>query len=177
MGDIYIWILFGAFILLIIGFIVYKVVREKLDARKEKKLLEEFKTEARKYSQSVVVTVNELIRLNQKELKSFEVSIGEMKMGDINFIASEYLKEMVKLDRFKRFVLPNPELELLVKHVNDLKDTKSNSWDSKCKNAIDFFAKEEQKAKDSMLEKEYEQEVEFMRQHYAFEKKKRIERR
>ncbi|UUD36401.1 FeoB-associated Cys-rich membrane protein [Mycoplasmopsis citelli] len=177
MADLYIWIIFGALIILIVGFIFYKIISEKITARKEKKLLIEFKAEAKAYTQSLTISVNRLIELNEEELNNFEVSVGKMKMKDINFIPAEYLKDLMNLDKFKRFVLPNPEFATFVKNLNNLKEIKANSWVSKCSKELSFFKEQANKVKQDISDEAYQKEINFLNQYYAFEKRKIIERR
>ncbi|UUM19703.1 MULTISPECIES: MHJ_0274 family protein [unclassified Mycoplasma] len=177
MGDIFIWIVFGALVSLVAGFFLFKTIKDKIDARKEKKLLEQFKAEAKEYSQTLIISINRLIELNEEELENFKVSIGDMKMKDINAIPIEYLNHVMTLDRFKRFVLPNPEMQDFVKNLNHLKDIKPNSWMKKCSKEIYFFKEQAKKAKELISEQDVQKEVDYLNQHYAFEKRKLIERR
>lgn len=127
-GTIVMFILLGAIILALLGFITYSYIRDKIKAKKTKREIQEFMLESKQYAKEIIIEINHIIKLNQEELEKFQVSVGKVKMADINYAGNYLINDIFERDRFKRYILANKEQHLtFLEHLKNLKEIKPNS--------------------------------------------------
>lgn len=129
--------------LLVLAIIIYVTVMVVKDKKAKKRLgkeREELKRIAAEAYISTVLDINEIIENNQKKLDKFVVSVGTYKMSDITNTAAVFLKETLKTDVFKTLYKNSPDYGEFYKNTEILANTKSNSWQKKLPQVIEYFA-------------------------------------
>ncbi len=131
------WIVLGALILIVVGFLVFTSIVER---RKNKKLKAE-KAKIDKIKESAIEHVSILINLiadfNSKKLKTFIPSVGKLKMSDINNLAKKELTNIENSDDIKYM----KEHDIFLKHFYNLLKEKSNNWNKKQAESLKYFIK------------------------------------
>lgn len=133
------WIVLGSLIGVVV---IFLVVTSTLDRKKKKKTglaKAELLKEASSAGKNISDKVNNVIKENEKTLKNFVPSVGDIKMSDINNKAKNSLKEIKSSRDFKllthdEFVAAKFELNIKV-----LIKEKSNNWAKRNKAEIKFF--------------------------------------
>ncbi len=135
MNGIVMWGILGALISIVIGFLI---VSAFLD-RKKRKLAKIEKAENDKMKETAVgnlsIIMNILIENNNKKLKDFVPSVGELKMSDINNMAKDEIK-YIKATKWFRFL---KEEDILMDNFSVFIKEKSNNWSKKNIKQIKYF--------------------------------------
>ncbi len=138
-------------ILGLIGFITYQFITEKLRKKKILKEKLEFEKLCSDTYRKFINEIYELILNNDKLLKEFIVSIGDYKMGEITNAAKDVLKLVEKSEMYKNVFSKDETYRDFVTHFIALSEEKSNMWDKRCEESIEWFKNEhvivEEKAK------------------------------
>lgn len=121
---------------LLVTFITWSIIRDKLQKKKIKKQREELDKIAKNAYIEAVIDINALIEYNQSLLDSFVVSIGDLKMSDITTKAGEYLKTLHKTDVFENIYKNNPDYADIYNSSLNLSKIRSNMWSKKAEKEI-----------------------------------------
>lgn len=178
-GTIIMFALLGVVVLALLGFIIYSYIRDKIKVKKTKAEIQQFAIESKQYANEITVEINEIIELNKKQLQNFQVSVGKVKMSDINYVASYLINDLLERDRFKRFIIANKEQHSdFLKHLNNLKEIKPNSWDKKVLDSLNYFENKYQEYLKTLLDHDkVRRDQESIQQIYEFEIQKAISKR
>lgn len=178
-GTIIMFVLLGVVVLALLGFILYSYIRDKIKVKKTKAEIQQFSIESKQYANEITVEINEIIQLNKKALQDFQVSVGKVKMSDINHAASFLINDLLERDRFKRFIMANKEQHVdFLRHLNNLKEIKPNSWDKKILDSLTYFENKYQEYLKTLLDhNQVKSEQENIKQIYDFEIQKSISKR
>jgi Na+-transporting methylmalonyl-CoA/oxaloacetate decarboxylase gamma subunit len=134
------WIILGVLISVVVGFLIISAVLDK-KKRKQASIKEKEAQESKKQARGrVAILANVIVKENQKKLKEFIPSIGQLKMSDINNLAKDALEQIQKLSCF---VLAKEDEEF-VNQFNLLLKNKSNNWLKQNKKQIIFMQKFEE---------------------------------
>ncbi|WP_027333930.1 MHJ_0274 family protein [Mycoplasma elephantis] len=124
---------------LLILFILYSVIKSTISKRKikkQKQMIEEIATNG---YQQAILDINALIEENKDRLSNFEVSIGEYKMSEITNVPKKILSELLESDVYQTVFKNNVEYKELFNQTLALKETKSNLWEKRIPNTLEFF--------------------------------------
>ncbi|MGL4343337.1 MAG: MHJ_0274 family protein [Metamycoplasmataceae bacterium] len=139
MNDWIVWVIFG---ILIVGLIVFMLFSFIKDKKKNKEIFRkkiELKKATEKTSKELAVKIKIIIEKNNQEVQNFIPSIGNIKMKDINFLTRKMLKEIKESKMFKLIYLKEQSNKVFVDSLDVLIETKSNLWEKKCQNEINYF--------------------------------------
>ncbi|WP_025755328.1 MHJ_0274 family protein [Mycoplasmopsis cricetuli] len=176
-NNLFVYIILGALVLAVLGFVIWQNINNKLKKRKQKRESDAFENDSREYVNYLIVEINEIINLTKHELNNFQVSIGSVKMSDINLSANALLNDIVQRDKFKRYVLSNPNYSDFVLKISALKDAKANLWENKFEYLIDYFKDKLKTIEVDLSSEKVKQEIEYVQNSYNFQINNRIEMR
>lgn len=80
-------------------------------------------------------------------------------MGELTNFSRKKVIEILEDSDFKNYVLKNPKYAELVKNLSELKDVKSNMWESKALPNLTYFSNELKKLTSVTLTEEEEREI------------------
>ncbi|ACF07216.1 Uncharacterised protein [Metamycoplasma arthritidis] len=138
-AQIIIYVILGLLGAFIITFIVWKAIKGKLlkkkaakaEAIKQQKDLEIFN--------EYVMSFAEIIFYTEEQLKSFVVSIGDIKMNSIKNGATKLIKKLIERDDFVYTFVNNAQYKTFLDHCETLSITNCNLWNKKIPNTITYF--------------------------------------
>ncbi|MGL5522259.1 MAG: MHJ_0274 family protein [Metamycoplasmataceae bacterium] len=140
MDNWIVWLIMGLLIALLVGFMVFSFLKDKKRNKEIFKKKLELKRVTEKNTKVISVKVTMIIEKNQQELENFISSIGNKKMKDINNASRDLLKNIRNSKEFKLIYVKGEANPLMVSNIDALIDVKSNLWEKKCKENIEFFA-------------------------------------
>lgn len=125
----------------IVGFLLYSFVSNKIKRdriMKHKKAMKEL--EERSLAE-FCARVNIVIENNKEMLNKFVVSIGFIKMSDINLIAKYSLEHFMKHEKVVESFINNPykTTDIFIDNLSELVQSKSNLWDKKNSKNLEYF--------------------------------------
>ncbi|BAP00979.1 hypothetical protein MCAL160_0368 [Mycoplasmopsis californica HAZ160_1] len=135
------WIIFGVVVVLLIGFIVFSAIKDRI-AKKKRRMQEiAFKALAQERKEATVIMLQLLVAKNQEVLDSFEPSIGSFKMSQVVDTARDFLLQYQQEKEFKDYVSTYTGNKTLMKHYAILRDRRSTLWKNE-KNSLKFIEDE-----------------------------------
>ena len=139
MSGIVTWVILGSLIFIIFIFMIVMGVIDKKKQKKFKKEQEVLEALKLKSPEYISTWVNEVIENNRKLLKEFVPSIGKLKMGDIKIRAH---KSLVILKKKKEFIIGKEvkKSKKAYESFDQLLNCTSNTWEKKCKDALEYFS-------------------------------------
>lgn len=137
-----IWIIFGLLLALLIGFLVFSFVKDKM---KNKRLIQkrlELKRATIRTSKELAIKIYSLIQLNEEWVKEINPGQSIIKMKDVNFVSRSILKDIYESKAFKTIYIDSEDTDPnYAKNIKSLIDRKSNLWTKYCQNEIEYFKK------------------------------------
>lgn len=153
------YVVLGFLIFGLVGWILFTYIRDKINKKKIHLAGVELDKLTKKYLAKFDVEINEVIAQNKRYLEKFVVSVGEYKMGELTNFSRKKVIEILEDSDFKNYVLKNPKYAELVKNLSELKDVKSNMWESKALPNLTYFSNELKKLTSVTLTEEEEREI------------------
>ncbi|ATO30981.1 hypothetical protein CO229_02560 [Mycoplasmopsis bovirhinis] len=139
-SSIIIWVILGILILLLLAYILYSYIKEKINAKKTKEAAMQLDKNAAIYYHEVTVKINELIKLNTLEHSNFVVSVGKYKMSHLNYAAAQTISDILEEYEFKNYIVSSQKYETFIANLKVLRDLNSNLWDKKLsQSSIKYF--------------------------------------
>ncbi|MGL4183579.1 MAG: MHJ_0274 family protein [Metamycoplasmataceae bacterium] len=140
MDNWIVWLIMGLLIALLVGFMVFSFLKDKKRNKEIFKKKLELKRVTEKNTKVISVKVTMIIEKNKQELENFISSIGNKKMKDINNASRDLLKNIRNSKEFKLIYIKGESNPLMVSNIDALINVKSNLWEKKCKENIEFFS-------------------------------------
>ncbi|WP_322962395.1 hypothetical protein RRG39_02680 [Mycoplasmopsis cynos] len=139
-SSIIIWVILGVLVALLGIYFVYSWIKERIKNKKNKLAAAQLEKNSIIYWYELAIKIDYLIKLNREEQDKFIVSIGKLKMRDLNNAAKETINEIMSSYEFKNYISTNQKYSEFVNNLVILKDLNSNLWDKKLSNSvINFF--------------------------------------
>ncbi|TDV23280.1 hypothetical protein BCF59_0626 [Mycoplasmopsis mustelae] len=151
-GNIALWIILGVIFVLLLGYFLFQYIKSRIERKRTKAATAEFKKNSKIYWYETTVKINKLIQLNRKTHSEFVVSIGKLKMSQINNTTKNILDDLLDEYEFKNFIIQNPSFTKEVQEIERLRDLNSNLWDKKIPNLLSDFEKNIKLAKEELEE-------------------------
>lgn len=141
MDGITLSVIAGILLTLIIAVIIFQVIAEKKKRNKIKKEKEKLVQLERELLITIVYKMNAIIEINQKNLDSFIVSIGKIKMKDLKNFAHNQLELIIREDSYKKVFIDNPfdKNESVHFNINKLLEAPSNLWNKRNIEQLEYF--------------------------------------
>lgn len=137
-----IWIIFGLLLALLIGFLVFSFVKDKM---KNKRLVQkrlELKRATIRTSKELAIKIYTLIELNDKWVNEVDPGKSALKMKDVNFVSRSILKDIYDSKAFKTIYIDSEDTDpKYAKNIKNLIERKSNLWNKYCQGEIEYFKK------------------------------------
>ncbi|WP_051617767.1 MHJ_0274 family protein [Mycoplasmopsis iners] len=130
------WIILGVVVALIVIFVIYSAVKDRVKKNRIKKNKLIFENKAQYHKKIFVAKLHYLIKENAEKLNDFEPSIGKYTMGEITKTAHLYLESIQNDKDFKEYIVGADSLNELLDCFINLRDTRSNLWDKKLVDTI-----------------------------------------
>ncbi|MEA4115203.1 hypothetical protein VBM87_00155 [Mycoplasma sp. 744] len=130
------WIILGVVVVIIIIFLIYSSIKNKMKKNKMKKDKIEFENRASYFKKIYLAKLKVLIDKNNQLIQEFEPSIGEYKMGQIVDVAHKFLNTFASDKNFKEYIVNADSQNDLLSLYIQLRDTRSNLWNKKIENVL-----------------------------------------
>ncbi|AWX42805.1 Uncharacterised protein [Metamycoplasma cloacale] len=154
-ANVIIYVILGIFLALIIGWLIWKIVKKQVVKKKELKERNKKQIEAQKKYYEYILSIWEIIDYTNKELDKFVVSIGDIKMIQIKDGARKLIKKLIVRDDFAETFVNNPQYETFVNNVERLCVENCNLWKNKINDILVFFEEQYKAVPDSERKFEY----------------------
>ncbi|AZG68836.1 MHJ_0274 family protein [Mycoplasma struthionis] len=142
-GQIAAYVLLSLIILAVIGYIIWKIIRSRIMKKKTKLAEQKREQKIQNLYFEYIATINEIIRYTEKELENFQVSIGQVKMGQIKQGAYNLLFKLISRDDFASSFISNDIYKDFVLKCEILTATPCNLWKTKASEVLEFFKDQE----------------------------------
>ncbi|MBZ4195181.1 MHJ_0274 family protein [Mycoplasma tauri] len=136
------WIILGTLILIILSMFIVSAVKSSINKKRKIKKDAAFSENCKKYTELSIIKLNALITVNKEYLEKFEPSIGSFKMSDLVNVAGKYLDEIQNDMNFREYIVNSDTTYEFLKHFVKLSHTRSNNWEKKCFDVIDYLNRE-----------------------------------
>lgn len=137
-----IWVIFGALLALLVGFLVFTFVKDKRKNAKIIKKRYELKRSMERTSKELAIRIYTLIEFNDELVQNVKPGSSSLKMKDVNYFSRKFLKDIYDSKAFKTLYIQTEETDPnYSKNLKNLIDTKSNLWDKRTPLEIDYFKK------------------------------------
>ena len=139
-----IWIIMGVLVAVIVTFMVFMAIKDKLKIKKQKEEEKKLKVKQKSSIKNVLVYIEEIFLHNDKLLRDFEPSIGKLKMSDIK---NQMKKILTKFNSSNIFLLAKElkENQKIIDVFEKMKAASSTTWNRKLKDEILLVKKEVKK--------------------------------
>ncbi|KKB26774.1 hypothetical protein MM26B8_04180 [Mycoplasmopsis meleagridis] len=135
------WIILGIVVFLVIVFVVYSAIKDRIKKNKAKKEKIEFENRANYFQKIYIAKLHYLIEKNNEYLQNFEPSIGEYTMGQIVETAHKFLITFENDKNFKEYIVAADSQSNVLNSFLALRDTRSNLWDKKINETLNLIKK------------------------------------
>lgn len=133
------WIVLGALIAIVIGFLAFSSIWDRKKRKKALIIEAKIKKEAHLNISKVAIWVTTVVSEVTKQLKIFVPSIGKHKMFGINKIAKEELIKIKNSKEFKTIIIDKDLHKTFISNIDILIKSKANSWLKKQIKIINFW--------------------------------------
>ncbi|MGP1451233.1 MAG: MHJ_0274 family protein [Metamycoplasmataceae bacterium] len=171
LSGVTMWIIFGVLLAGMLAIFIFATIKDAINRKKLKKIRIKNEEDMKIFNAYALIYMNKLIGINQKYLDEFQPSIGQYKMNQIINGAKNSLNELIQTEGFKNLI-KNGDLEQkqLIDQINSLNSMRSNNWEKKNYEAINFFKskvssldlslyQEEVKKADKIISNFYNEEI------------------
>ncbi|WP_051521795.1 MHJ_0274 family protein [Mycoplasmopsis gallinarum] len=148
------WIIFGVIISIFGLFLIYSMVKNRVERNKKAKEKIIFHNKATIEKRKLIFELNQLIEKNAELLKHFEPSVGEYKMSQITSTAHKYLKSKENEKNFKEFIVASDEASKYLNVFINLSQNNSNMWEKKFPQILKMINSDYQEIQDELTDDE-----------------------
>ncbi|MBN0919209.1 MHJ_0274 family protein [[Mycoplasma] gypis] len=132
------YVVLGFILLVMIGYIIFKIAKHYYKKRKEiKKRIKRNEVNKEIYRE-YVISICEIIDYTNKEMDNFQVSIGSRKMSEVKHGAIKLLTILYNREDFNDFK-ESEKYKPFVENIQKLIETSPNTWRRACAYEIDYF--------------------------------------
>lgn len=135
------WIILGSLIGIVIIFIVVTSMLDHKKRKKNKIKIELANKESMESIKKVAILITVILELNDKRLKQFVPSTGNLKMSDINNIAKKQINDLENSKLYKMILKDDSMFVQIQNLITLFKKTKSNMWRKKINQDISIVEK------------------------------------
>ena len=140
LSGVTMWIIFGVLLAGMLAIFVFATIKDAINRKKLKKIRIKNEEDMKIFNAYALIYINKLIEINQKYLDKFQPSIGQYKMNQIINGAKNSLNELIQTEGFKNLIKNGDfEQKQLIDQINNLNSMRSNNWEKKNYEAINFF--------------------------------------
>ncbi|QJR44090.1 MHJ_0274 family protein [Mycoplasma miroungirhinis] len=132
------YLILGLILALIVSYILYKIIKQMVTKRKEIKKLKAKSSVNKEIYREYVISITEIIKYTNEQVKNFVPSIGKYKMQEIKDGAKNLLNILYNREDFQDF-RESEKYQDFVKNIKILIDTNASTWSKTCKNEIEYF--------------------------------------
>lgn len=133
------WIVLGALILVVIGFLIFSSIWDRKKAKKAKIHEAKIKKNAHLNISKVAIWITTVVQEVDNQLKLFVPSIGKHKMSDINNIAKKEIIKIKESKEFKTIIVDKELYKTFLENINNLIKCKANLWKKNQIKTINFW--------------------------------------
>lgn len=135
------YVLLGIVLFLIFTIFLYTVINSQVKKYKLKKQKTKDRINSDHLYLKIMVYLKFLLNENEKKIKNFVPSIGNLKMSDINQKSKFFLENLKNeiQEETKKISFINDELKKILIFSDNLYFTKSNLWNKNLQNEIKSF--------------------------------------
>ncbi|WP_369086068.1 MHJ_0274 family protein [Metamycoplasma spumans] len=137
--NIIVYVLLGVVLAFVIGYMIWKIIKNKVKKQKLAKLEAIKANEVLDSYYEYILSFQEVILYTQNELKDFEVSIGKISMGQIKTGAKKLLFKLISRDDFASSFVNNEQYKTFVEHAELINITPCNLWEKKIPETLEYF--------------------------------------
>ncbi|WP_416738239.1 MHJ_0274 family protein [Mycoplasmopsis meleagridis] len=145
----------GIVVFLVIVFVVYSAIKDRIKKNKAKKEKIEFENRANYFQKIYIAKLHYLIEKNNEYLQNFKPSIGKYTMGQIVETAHKFLITFENDKNFKEYIVAADSQSNVLNSFLALRDTRSNLWDKKINETLNLIKKNYNKTNLQISSSEY----------------------
>ncbi|MCU4117157.1 hypothetical protein N8G13_01635 [Mycoplasma zalophi] len=132
------YLILALILALIVSYILYKIIKQIVTKRKEIKKLKEKSTINKEIYREYVISITEIIKYTNDQVKNFVPSIGKYKMQEIKDGAKNLLSTLYNREDFNDFK-ESEKYQDFIKNIKTLIDTNASTWYKSCVKEIEYF--------------------------------------